>query len=87
MIFWKMNQSGMIRRLKSYTERLAHIQFYTQVEDIIKVGIARYKDKYFPGRIVDSPFVLYEKIFQKRCKPSYELWQGFVLYYVWYEKN
>ena len=55
------DQSGMIRRLKSYTERLAHIQFYTQVEDIIKVGIARYKDKYFPGRIVDSPFVLYEK--------------------------
>ena len=36
------DQSGMIRRLKSYTERLAHIQFYTQVEDIIKVGIARY---------------------------------------------
>ena len=33
----------------------------TQVEDIIKVGIARYKDKYFPGRIVDSPFALYEK--------------------------
>ena len=55
------DQLGMIRRLKSYTERLAHIQFYTQVEDIIKVGIARYKDKYFPGRIVDSPFVLYEK--------------------------
>ena len=55
------DQSGMIRRLQSYTERLAHIQFYTQVEDIIKVGIARYKDKYFPGRIVDSPFVLYEK--------------------------
>lgn len=55
------DQSGMIRRLKSYTERLAHIQFCIQVEDIIKVGIARYKDKYFPGRIVDSPFVLYEK--------------------------
>ena len=55
------DQSGMIRRLQSYTERLAHIQFYTQVEDIIKVGIARYKDKYSPGRIVDSPFVLYEK--------------------------
>ena len=55
------DQSGMIRRLQSYTERLAHIQFYTQVEDIIKVGIARYKDKYFSGRIVGSPFVLYEK--------------------------
>ena len=55
------DQSGMIQRLQSYTERLAHIQFYTQVEDIIKVGIARYKDKYFSGRIVDGPFVLYEK--------------------------
>ena len=55
------DQSGMIRRLQSYTERLTHIQFYTQVEDIIKVGIARYKDKYSPGRIVDGPFVLYEK--------------------------
>ena len=52
---------GMIRRLQSYTERLTHIQFCTQVEDIIKVGIARYKDKYFSGRIVDGPFVLYEK--------------------------
>ena len=39
------DQSGMIRRLKSYTERLAHIQFCIQVEDIIKVGISRYKDK------------------------------------------
>ena len=55
------DQSGMIRRLQSYTERLAHIQFHTQVEDIIKVGIARYKDKYCSGRIVDGPFVLYEK--------------------------
>lgn len=55
------DQSGMIRRLQSYTERLAHIQFYTQVEDIIKVGIARYKEKYLPGLKSDSPFVLYEK--------------------------
>lgn len=55
------DQSGMIRRLQSYTERLAHIQFYTQVEDIIKVGIARYKEKYLPELKSDSPFVLYEK--------------------------
>ena len=47
--------------MQSYTERLTHIQFCTQVEDIIKVDIARYKDKYFSGRIVDGPFVLYEK--------------------------
>ena len=51
----------MIRRVQSYADRLAHIQFYTQVEDIIKVGIARYQDKYLPGRKSDNPFVLYEK--------------------------
>ena len=55
------DQSGMIRRLKSYTERLAHIQFYTQVEDIIKVGLTRYQEKYLPWKNIDSPFVLYEK--------------------------
>ena len=41
--------AGMIKRLQSYTERLTHIPFYTQVEDIIKVGIARYKEKYLTG--------------------------------------
>jgi len=53
--------SGMIRRVQSYADRLAHIQFYMQVEDIIKVGIRRYQDKYLPGRKSDNPFVLYEK--------------------------
>lgn len=55
------DQSGMIRRMQSYANRLAHMQFYAQVEDIIKVGIARYQEKYLPGRRSDSPFVLYEK--------------------------
>lgn len=53
--------AGMIKRLQSYTERLTHIPFYTQVEDIIKVGIARYKEKYLPGIKSEDPFVLYEK--------------------------
>ncbi|RHU31884.1 DUF3427 domain-containing protein [Firmicutes bacterium TM09-10] len=53
--------AGMIKRLQSYTERLTHIPFYTQVEDIIKVGIARYKEKYLPGLKSEDPFVLYEK--------------------------
>ena len=39
------DSAGMIKRLQSYTERLTHIPFYTQVEDIIKVGIARYKHR------------------------------------------
>lgn len=55
------DRSGMIRRLKSYADRLDHVQFHTQLEDIIKVGIARYEEKYFPGKKNDSPFVLYEK--------------------------
>ena len=55
------NRLGMIRRLQSYADRLTHPQFYTQVEDIIKVGITRYQEKYLPGRKSDSPFVLYEK--------------------------
>ena len=58
----------MIKRLQSYTERLTHIPFYTQVEDIIKVGIARYKEKYLPGIKSEDPFVLLRKVFQKRCK-------------------
>ena len=55
------DSAGMIKRLQSYTERLTHIPFYTQVEDIIKVGIARYKKKYLPGLKSEDPFVLYEK--------------------------
>ena len=55
------DSAGMIKRLQSYTERLTHIPFYTQVEDIIKVGIARYKEKYLPGLKSEDPFVLYEK--------------------------
>lgn len=55
------DSAGMIKRLQSYTQRLTHIPFYTQVEDIIKVGIARYKEKYLPGLKSEDPFVLYEK--------------------------
>ena len=57
----KRDQSGIIRRLHSYEERLSHTQFRSQVEDIIKVGMSRYQEKYFRGRELDNPFVLYEK--------------------------
>ena len=36
-----------------------------QLEDIIKVGVARYKEKYLPGKKLDTPFVLYEKYSRK----------------------
>lgn len=55
------DRSGMIRRVQSYADRLKHIQFYKQVEDIIKVGLTRYQEKYLPWKNIDSPFVLYEK--------------------------
>lgn len=55
------DQSGIIRRLHSYEERLLHTQFRLQIEDIIKVGMSRYQEKYFEGRDLDNPFVLYEK--------------------------
>ncbi len=55
------DKSGLIRRLSSYAQRLAHAQFRTQLEDIINVGIARYKEKYLPGKKAGTPFVLYEK--------------------------
>ena len=57
----KRDQSGIIRRLHSYEERLSHTQFRSQVEDIIKVGMSRYQEKYFRGRDLNNPFVLYEK--------------------------
>ena len=55
------DRPGMIRRVQSYADRLKHIQFYKQVEDIIKVGLTRYQEKYLPWKNIDSPFVLYEK--------------------------
>lgn len=55
------NSGSFIERMMSYSQRLAHKDFHDQVEDIIKVGIARYQDKYSHTYKKDSPFVLYEK--------------------------
>ena len=51
----------MLHRMKGFTERLKHMEFIKQVEDIIEVGLRRYKEKYHVGRTEESPFVLYEK--------------------------
>lgn len=50
-----------LKRILSYAERLAHRDFYEQVQDIVSVGLARYKDKYAHPYKTGSPFVLYEK--------------------------
>lgn len=50
-----------LKRILSYTERLAHKDFYDQVQDIVAVGLARYQDKYAKPYRKGVPFVLYEK--------------------------
>lgn len=55
------DESVMLRRMMAFAERLKHMEFNRQVEDIIEVGLRRYREKYHVGRTNESPFVLYEK--------------------------
>lgn len=55
------DDSKMLRRMMAFAERLEHMEFNKQVEDIIEVGLRRYREKYHVGRTEESPFVLYEK--------------------------
>ena len=55
------DSAGMLRRMMGFAERLQHMEFNRQVDDIIEVGLRRYEEKYHVGRSEDCPFVLYEK--------------------------
>ena len=55
------DSTGMLRRMMGFAERLQHMEFNRQVNDIIEVGLRRYEEKYHVGRSTDCPFVLYEK--------------------------
>ena len=55
------DNAGVLRRMTGFTERLQHMEFNRQVDDIIEVGLRRYEDKYHNGISEGSPFVLYEK--------------------------
>ncbi|MBD5513953.1 MAG: DEAD/DEAH box helicase [Lachnospiraceae bacterium] len=50
-----------ISRMNSFTNRLAHKEFYEQIDDIVTVGLRRYEDKYRVGESDEIPFVMYEK--------------------------
>jgi len=50
-----------LQRLKGFAECLQHREFYKQVNDIIEVGLRRYKEKYSIGQAEKTPFILYEK--------------------------
>lgn len=55
------DDSLMLHRMMGFAERLQHTEFNRQVQDIIEVGLRRYKDKYYNTAYGECPFVLYEK--------------------------
>lgn len=55
------DEDKRINRVASFANRLTHQEFYKQIDDIISVGLSRYRDKYMEGRVGETPFVLYEK--------------------------
>ena len=55
------DNANMLRRMIGFAERLQHMEFNRQVDDIIEVGLRRYEEKYHVGRSEECPFVLYEK--------------------------
>jgi hypothetical protein len=57
----KLDSDRILKRYDTFANRLLHAEFYKQINDIVEVGLRRYKDKYLPGYDKDNPFVLYEK--------------------------
>lgn len=57
--------NNKIKRSTSYAKRLKNEEFRKQVDDIIKVGLRRYDEKYCENTEGDTPFVLYEKYYRK----------------------
>lgn len=55
------DENKTLKRLKSFAERLKHIEFYKQVKDIIDVGLRRVQERYIVNQSESTPFVLYEK--------------------------
>jgi hypothetical protein len=55
------DNTGVLRRMRGFAERLKHMEFNRQVDDIIEVGLRRYEERYHNGRSEECPFVLYEK--------------------------
>ncbi len=55
------DKNRTLRRLNDFADRLSHIEFYKQINDIVEVGLRRYRDKYSVEQEGNKPFVLYEK--------------------------
>ena len=50
-----------LQRMEYFSKQLLDNEFHRQVNDIIEVGLRRYRDKFAVGQKSESPFVLYEK--------------------------
>ncbi len=50
-----------LKRLEAFTKHIQHAEFYKQLDDIIRVGLRRYQEKYLVQNNRNTPFVLYEK--------------------------
>ena len=57
----KNNGENKLQRMENFARQLLHTEFQKQVNDIIEVGLRRYKDKFATGQRGETPFVLYEK--------------------------
>lgn len=55
------DKDQILQRMQGFAKRLQRMEFYKQIDDIIEVGLRRFKDKYAVGQTESSPFVLYEK--------------------------
>ncbi|OQB03486.1 MAG: hypothetical protein BWY21_02172 [Parcubacteria group bacterium ADurb.Bin216] len=56
-----LDNDRKLNRLESFAKRILHEEFSKQIDDIVEVGLRRYKDKYSYSLDNESPFVLYEK--------------------------
>lgn len=55
------DENSTLKRLKAFADRLNHMEFYKQINDIVEVGLKRYMEKYSVEQVNNTPFVLYEK--------------------------
>lgn len=56
-----LKDDSVIERHPNFESKLQNEEFLWQINDIILVGLKRYRDKYFSVQTSESPFVLYEK--------------------------
>lgn len=60
----QLDVNGYYQRVITYYQRLQHYEFYSQLNDLIKLGLKRYGDIYLP-KLDESGLALYQKYSRK----------------------